>query len=132
MEQQLDLFEDDLHCEVCNRPLPANSKGTICTFCAEQMLFSEVKDYIRENDVTEYDVTVHFDIPIQQVKRWIREGRIEYKTKEPSTIRMHCVVCGAPVAFGTVCAKCLRQQNTSGHSKTLELDPSRMRYLDEF
>ena len=88
MEQQLDLFEDDLHCEVCNRPLPANSKGTICTFCAEQMLFSEVKDYIRENDVTEYDVAVHFDIPIQQVKRWIREGRIEYKTKEPSTIRM--------------------------------------------
>ena len=48
MEQQLDLFEDDLHCEVCNRPLPANSKGTICTFCAEQMLFSEVKDYIRD------------------------------------------------------------------------------------
>ena len=154
MEQQHDLFDEDLHCELCNRTLPANSKSTVCAFCAEQLLFSEVKDYIRENDVTEYDVAQHFDIqaqalqfldehfegfghhghfdiPIQQVKRWIREGRIEYKSKELSTIKMHCVICGAPVAFGTVCSKCLRQQNTSGHSKTLELDPSRMRYLDD-
>ena len=131
MEQQHDLFDEDLHCELCNRTLPANSKSTVCAFCAEQLLFSEVKDYIRENDVTEYDVAQHFDIPIQQVKRWIREGRIEYKSKELSTIKMHCVICGAPVAFGTVCSKCLRQQNNYGNSKTLELDPSRMRYLDD-
>lgn len=129
---QPDLFNnDEPHCEICNRSLPANSRDTICAFCTEQLLFSEVKDYIRENDVTEYDVAQHFNIPIQQVKRWIREGRIEYKPKELSSIRMHCVVCGAPVSFGTVCSKCLRQQNTSGHSKTLELDPSRMRYLDD-
>ena len=127
MEQQHDLFDEDLHCELCNRTLPANSKSTVCAFCAEQLLFSEVKDYIRENDVTEYDVAQHFDIPIQQVKRWIREGRIEYKSKELSTIKMHCVICGAPVAFCTVCSKFQRQQNTSGHSKTLELYPSRMR-----
>ena len=37
-----------------------------------------MKDYIRENNVNEFQVAEHFGIPLSIVKRWMRELRIEY------------------------------------------------------
>ena len=79
MEQPQDLFGNYKYCEECKRPLPLTYKENLCPSCIEQKLFREVKEYIRENDVNEYDVAQHFHIPHMQVKKWIREGRIEYK-----------------------------------------------------
>ena len=95
-------------------------KENLCPSCIEQKLFREVKEYIRENDVNEYDVAQHFHIPHMQVKKWIREGRIEYKDDHLNTITMHCTRCGAPISFGTLCAKCMRQKDVSGHSSARE------------
>ena len=93
------------------------------------MLFQEVKEYIRANDVTEYDVASHFNLPLQQVKQWIREGRIEYKDSHLNTISMYCIKCGAPISFGQLCPKCLKQMNMAGHSCGSPLEDSRMRYF---
>ena len=125
------LFDNYNTCELCGRALPANHQKLLCQVCLDQQLFMDVKEYIRENDVNEYDVAQEFDIPLSRVKQWIREGRIEYKDKRLNSIRMHCLKCGAPITFGSLCSKCLRQQNTSGHSKVPETDPSRMRFLEE-
>ena len=98
MEQPQDLFGNYKYCEECKRPLPLTYKENLCPSCIEQKLFREVKEYIRENDVNEYDVAQHFHIPHMQVKKWIREGRIEYKDDHLNTITMHCTRCGAPIS----------------------------------
>ena len=77
-----------------------------------------MKEYIRENDVNEFDVATHFHIPLSRVKSWIREGRIEYKenTIQPSLRNLHCQKCGAPINFGSLCSNCLKKQNRHGAS----------------
>lgn len=125
------LFEDYNTCELCGRALPTEYQKVLCPSCIEQQLFMDVKEYIRANDVNEYDVAKEFHIPLSRVKQWIREGRIEYKDKRLNTLRMHCLKCGAPITFGTLCPKCMRQQDTSGYTKHMETDPSRMRYLED-
>lgn len=67
------------NCARCGKLLPKNSKEEYCSNCAEAMLFDEVRDYIRNNNVTERDVAEHFQIPKEKVKAWIRDGRVEYK-----------------------------------------------------
>lgn len=128
---QQDLFGNYKYCEICRRPLPLTYKDSLCPACIEQQLFHEVKEYIRENDVTEYDVALHFNIPLHRVKQWIREGRIEYKEDRLNKITLHCMQCGAPISFGTLCSKCLRAKNTSVHSTGQPAESSRMRYLDD-
>lgn len=128
MKQQ-GLFENYKYCEFCKKPLPLDQESTLCPACQETMLFQEVKEYIRANDVTEYDVASHFNLPLQQVKQWIREGRIEYKDSHLNTISMCCIKCGAPISFGQLCPKCLKQMNMAGHSSGSPLEDSRMRYF---
>lgn len=130
---QTSLFENYKYCEICGKPLPLSYRDSLCPNCKEQQLFSKVKDYIRENDVTEYQVAAHFHIPLQYVKKWIKEGRIEYKdnSNTVSLIKTYCRSCGAPITFGTLCPKCLRAQNISGHSTGTKDEESHMRYLDK-
>lgn len=125
------LFDNYKYCEICKRPLPLSYDSALCPFCADQQLFREVKEYIRQNDVTEFDVSEHFNIPLHRVKQWIREGRIEYKDdKINSRITSHCERCGLPISFGALCTKCLKLLNTSGHSTEKSADASRMRFLE--
>lgn len=131
--QQQSLFSNYKYCEYCGNPLPLDYEGNICIYCQEHMLFRKVKDYIRANDVTEFDVAEHFQIPLQKVKQWIREGRIEYKdiAEHPKALTAHCRKCGAPIAFGSLCAKCQKKQNMTGVSKADSEEAGRMRYLEE-
>ena len=103
------LFGKYKQCEFCGRPLPKNYEDTLCPHCKDNKLFRDVKEFIRSNQVNEYEVASHFGIPLKQVKSWIREGRIEYNTATATdTISgMHCQHCGAPVTFGSLCPKCL-------------------------
>ena len=89
------LFGKYKQCEFCNRPLPNDYEGTLCPRCKDHKLFHDVKEFIRANQVNEYEVADHFKIPLKQVKEWIREGRIEYNTSTSSnTISgMHCQHC---------------------------------------
>lgn len=126
------LFGNYKYCELCRKPLSLDYEDTLCPLCLEHQLFQKVKEFIRENDVNEYDVAEEFNIPLHQVKHWIREGRIEYKDKRLNNITLHCVTCGAPINFGTHCSKCMRQKNTVGHSTSFQSsEPSRMRYLED-
>lgn len=132
MEQQPNLFGNIKYCAECRRPLPLTYMAPLCPGCIEHALFREVKEYIRSNDVTEYDVAEHFNIPRHRVKQWIREGRIEYKDNHLNTITTHCTKCGAPITFGTMCSKCMRQKNSAGYSATRnKSEDSRMRFLDD-
>ena len=66
-------------CSNCGKPMARSHKGTLCPACQDDILYPQVKDYILHNSVTEMEVAEHFDIPLQKVRRWISDGRIEYK-----------------------------------------------------
>lgn len=110
------LFDSGLKtCRECRRDLPGEYTEDVCPACKERILFSQVKDFIRENDVTEFDVAKEFSIPLFKVKGWIREGRIEYKDlQQPAVKHIHCQQCGKAISFGSLCTECLRKSNISG------------------
>ena len=99
------LFDNMKFCAVCHRTLSETYEGELCPACQENQLFSEVKEYIRANDVTEYQVAEHFNIPKLLVKKWIAEGRVEYKEQEERIVNLHCSMCGEQITFGTLCQK---------------------------
>lgn len=126
-------FSSYKSCEFCGKPLPDTYKEDVCPACKDRQLFNEVKDFIREHDVNEYAVAEKFGIPLSQVKSWIREGRIEYKSRQAPTIAgAHCHHCGAPVNFGTLCPKCLKLLNGQKvYGKVYKSkDSNKMRYID--
>lgn len=131
--RQQELFSNYKYCEYCGNPLSLDFEGNVCPACREQQFFREVKDFIRDNDVTEYDVAKHFNIPLHRVKQWIREGRIEYKQNSDGgkSIATHCKECGAPITFGTLCSKCLKKQSMSGFSTITPNESGRMRYFED-
>ena len=68
---------DYKYCEFCMVPIPRSQEIPYCPACQEKIIFHHVKEYIRENDVNEFQVADHFNIPLRMVKNWIKEGRIE-------------------------------------------------------
>lgn len=134
MNSYVALFSEYKACKFCQKRLPNSYEGELCQTCYNAELLSDVKDYIRENVVNEYEVASHFDIPLRQVKEWIREGRIEYnKTSGPTLSSISCQTCGCSIAFGTQCSKCLRQNKngTKGHAiSNLNSEENKMFFIE--
>lgn len=107
-------------CRSCHKQLPLTYSGDLCPSCEEIELFARVKEFIRSrNDVKEQDVVEKFGIPKQKVRKWIREGRIEYCVpEEGQTVfgKMYekCEMCGKPIEFGTMCRSCYSQNRGRG------------------
>ena len=126
------------YCQYCGTTMPVTVKYPYCDSCREIILFQKVKDFIRENDVNEFQVAAQFGLPLRTVKGWIKEGRIEYKETAAGAKalnnKLKCERCGAPVTFGTVCPKCLKAMNNNvkgyGMQQTAQGD-DRMFFLDE-
>lgn len=70
------------YCRNCGRPLPASRMKSLCEQCEADAIYRDVKEYVRENDVNEYQVADHFDISVDVVRKWIREGYMSYKGEE--------------------------------------------------
>ena len=74
------------YCKMCRKALPPLSDREYCYACEELLLFDKVREFVRNNDVNEYQVAEYFDIPVRMVKQWIKEGRIEYKEKDKACL----------------------------------------------
>ncbi len=125
------FYEKTSYCQLCQKPLPLNYEDELCPSCKDHVLFNQVKDFIRACDVNEYEVARHFDIPVQRVRDWIRQGRIQYKDIDVQQVTtLHCQLCGNPVAFGSLCPKCLKLQTfTGGVVKKRKTEEGDMRHL---
>lgn len=124
-------------CKNCGRKIFHDPQADLCPMCKEQELFYEVKDYIRKNDVKDYDVAKKFGIPLSKVNEWIKQGRIQYKddpTMKAVIMGNYCQVCGSPTNFGTICPKCMKmQKRESIHGVAInKINPedNKMRFLD--
>ena len=71
------LFDGGKFCSWCHCPIPEDSENDLCKNCQASMEFREIRDYVREHDVNEFQLAEIFEIPLRQVKQWIREGRLE-------------------------------------------------------
>ncbi len=135
MEQRRALFADYFYCSGCKKLLPKEYEFEKCPFCIENDLFKEVREYIRANDVTEYDVAEAFEIPVSRVKEWISQGRIQYKQdKDKNYIGHHCARCGGLIPQGEFCISCrniLKRQKGTLVYDLDDFDDSKMRYLDQ-
>lgn len=132
--EQISLFDNMKFCTVCHRALSLDYQDDFCPACRENALFNKVKEYIRSRDVTEYQVAEHFNIPHRQVKKWIVEGRIEYKEEEKRIENLHCSNCGEPITFGNLCQRCFRAkyQAKSGYAPLkASSEKDKMRFLEK-
>ena len=88
---------DVRNCKMCGNLF--NFTGShLCPACNNKMekKFSEVKDYIRENPTSSISVvSEETEVPIQQLKRWIREERLSFS--KDSGVVIQCEKCGAPI-----------------------------------
>lgn len=127
-----DLFGNFHYCSNCHKPMTLSYEEDCCPACKDQLLFRDVKDYIRSHDVNEYNVADHFNIPIQKVRGWIREGRIQYKDERLSqSIVLYCQICNAPIPFGSLCTKCAQSRNRAGQAAfTFKDVEGNMRFLN--
>ena len=67
-------------CAKCHRPIAASTQGDLCPTCLNDEFYREIKEYIQENDVTELEVAEKFNLPLSQIKEWIKDGRLVYKS----------------------------------------------------
>ena len=76
-----------------------------------------------------------FHIPQSKVRKWIKEGRIEYAAGENKMMNTRCQRCGVPVTFGTLCPDCMRVMNGSKEVSYISFgskkDSNRMRFLSK-
>lgn len=128
-------FSSYKSCCMCSKPLPADFEKDFCPACEDDVLFRDVRDYIRTHDVTEFGLAEVFKIPLSKVRKWIKDGRIEYVTENKKIVSMTCQRCGEPISFGSLCPNCLR---VVGNGKEISVvssgkkhDSNRMRYLSE-
>ncbi len=124
-------------CKNCQRRLDIAYPMDLCTNCQEDVLFARVRDYIRGQTVNEYMVAEHFDIPLRKVRKWIKEGRIEYVELGTQIVGTTCSRCNKPITFGTLCSDCMRLMNFNQKALlvadlgTDRRKNARMRFLDE-
>lgn len=104
---------DVRNCKMCGAIF--NFDGSpLCPKCRRKMeeKFSVVKEYILKNPSSSISViSEETEVPIQQLKRWIREERLSF-SKESGVV-IQCEKCGAPILTGRFCKECKRTMTRS-------------------
>lgn len=130
-------------CRDCKRIFNYLSGPILCPACKEKLedKFQVVKKYIEEHrGASMPEVAEECDVDIQQIRRWLREERLELT--EGSSIMLECESCGALIRCGKFCDKCradmadnlnsLIHENKATHAtlyKKKENSSARMRFL---
>jgi len=97
---------DVRNCKKC-RKLFNYSGDPLCPTCAKEMedKFFEVRQFINDNPTATMPVVAEQnDVPIQQIKKWVRQERLLF-SKE-SGISIDCESCGKPILTGRYCKEC--------------------------
>ena len=132
MNLKKDEYSNYKSCSMCGRQLPIDYEKDFCPACEDDVLFKEVREYIRTHEVTEFELAEIFNISQNKVRKWIKEGRIEYVTGENKMMNTRCQRCGVPVSFGTLCPDCMRVMNGSKEVSYISFGSKKDRYRMRF
>lgn len=97
---------DVRNCKKCKK-LFNYSGDPLCPACAKEMeeKFFEVRQYIYDNPTATMSlVAEENDVPIQQIKKWVRQERLLFS--KDSGISIDCESCGKPILTGRYCKEC--------------------------
>lgn len=96
------------NCRTCGRLFNYMGVGrSICPSCAAALeeKFFQVREYIRDNkDVGINQVAEENDVPVSQIKQWIREERLAFS--DNAQVGIECEKCGAQIKTGRFCKAC--------------------------
>lgn len=104
---------DVRNCKKCGKMFQYVGEA-ICPECAKEIekKFMEVKQYIRDNPTASIgEVAEENDIPMSQIKKWIRQERLTFS--ESSGMTIECEKCGRPILTGRFCKECKNSMSNS-------------------
>jgi len=94
------------NCPRCGRIYVKNIKE-MCPNCVKEMelQYEKCVKYLRENrGCTIQELSDATEVPVKQIARFIREGRISLANHPNMSIA--CEVCGVPIRENTMCENC--------------------------
>lgn len=101
---------DIRNCRKCGRIYNYIGGAPICPVCREEdeKDYKRVKEYLYDNPkATMSQVSMDLDVSVEQVKRYLREGRLEIVGDE-GNLFLECESCGKAIRSGRFCAECER------------------------
>jgi flagellar operon protein (TIGR03826 family) len=107
------LIMDVRNCKKCGK-LFNYSGDALCPSCIKEMdeKFFAVREYIYQNPTASMTtVAEENDVPIQQIKKWIRQERLSFS--KDSGISIDCESCGKPILTGRYCKDCKGKMTNS-------------------
>jgi len=102
---------DVRNCKRCGRIFNYIGGQPICHACREkeEADFRRVKEYLYENPgATLSEVSSALDISVEQIKHYLREGRLEIVGNERNLI-LECERCGKSITTGRYCNECAKE-----------------------
>lgn len=97
---------DVRNCKKCGK-LFNYSGEALCPLCVKEMedKFFEVREYIYKNPSASMAIVAEeIDVPIQQIKKWVRQERLCFS--KDAGISIDCESCGKPILTGRYCKEC--------------------------
>jgi flagellar operon protein (TIGR03826 family) len=95
------------NCKGCGKLFNYLSGPPLCASCLQalDLKFEGVKEYVYDHPgVGMQEVSEEMDVPIAQIKQWIREERLSFA--EDSMIGLECEGCGITIKTGRFCKAC--------------------------
>ncbi len=127
-------------CKMCKRLFNYIGGRPICPKCASDLedKFQGVKQYVIDNPSASISqVSEDNEIPISQIKQWIREERLSFS--KDSVVGIECESCGTMIKTGRFCDVCKNKLHNGLESAIKRPEPvrevkkkedPRMRFLD--
>lgn len=111
---------DVRNCKKCGKLFNYNGES-LCPACTKAMedKFFEVRDYIYKNPTANMAIVAEEnDIPLQQIKKWVRQERLTFS--KDSGISIDCESCGKPILTGRYCKDCKGKMTNTFSSMYVE------------
>ena len=97
-------------CKGCKRMFNYITGPVMCAACKDKLEddFVDVKDYIRKNPGCSMQMVAdECEVPIAQIKEWVREERLQFTNAAGSGIT--CEKCGSAIPTGRFCDFCKKE-----------------------
>ncbi len=130
------------NCKGCGKIFNYISGPPLCASCtaALDLKFEKVKEYVYDNPGAGIQqVSEELDVPIPQIKQWIREERLAFA--EDSMIGLECEGCGVTIKTGRFCKSCkdklakgltnLYPESKPDPVQKVNQDKAKMRFLND-
>jgi predicted amidophosphoribosyltransferase len=98
-------------CKDCGRPF-LKVRQPFCVECLGKQddQFGTVADYLRDNPQSDVAVASReTGVPASTILSFLRGGRLDVASFDPSSVKLNCQGCGKEIGSGTHCESCSKR-----------------------